>query len=65
VKSLTIQIRLTPEEKAGFVKAAELSGISLSNWVRERLRLAAVRELEGAGVRVPFVPPLPPGVNDA
>ena len=65
MKSLTVQIRLTPEEKAGFVMAAEIAGISLSNWVRERLRLAAIRELEGAGRRVPFVPPIPAGENDA
>lgn len=57
-KSETIQIRLTQSEKAGFLEAAELAGIPLSSWVRERLRLAAIRELESAGRRVPFVKPL-------
>ena len=56
-KTLTIQIRLTPAEKDGFEQAAELAGIPLSSWVRERLRLAAIRDLESAGQRIPFVRP--------
>lgn len=54
-KSETIQIRLNDREKLAFVQASELSGIPLSAWVRERLRLAAIRELEAAGLRIPFV----------
>lgn len=42
-----------------FNEAADLSGISLSSWVRERLRITAIRELEGAGVSVPFVGRIP------
>jgi hypothetical protein len=61
MKSETLQIRITQEEKQGFEIAAMLSGISLSSWVRERLRLSAIRELEGAGKRVPFVPDIPLG----
>lgn len=57
-KCETIQIRLTSLEKAGLVDAAQLAGIPISAWVRERLRLAAIRELEAAGRRVPFVAPL-------
>lgn len=57
-KSETIQVRVTPDEKAGLIEAAEIAGIPLSSWVRERLRLAAIRELEGAGRRVPFVQPV-------
>jgi hypothetical protein len=56
-KSQTVQIRLTASEKRGFEIAAELAGIPISAWVRERLRLAAIHELESAGQRVPFVPP--------
>ena len=56
-----VQIRVTPEEKEGFELAAALSGISLSSWVRERLRLTAIRELEGAGRRIPFIPEIPIG----
>jgi hypothetical protein len=59
MKTTTIQIRLQPEEKEAFEKASELSGIALSAWVRERLRSAAIRELEGAGMAIPFVPRVP------
>jgi uncharacterized protein (DUF1778 family) len=52
-KDQTIQIRLTAAEKAGFTEAADLAGIPLSSWVRERLRLAAIRE--HAGRQIPFV----------
>ena len=55
-KEQTLQIRLTEEEKEGFQAAASIAGISLSSWVRERLRLAAIRDLESAGQKVPFIP---------
>lgn len=58
-KSHAVQIRLTDAEKAGFLEAATLAGVSLSSWVRERLRMSAIRELERAGRKVPFVPPVP------
>jgi hypothetical protein len=60
-KTENLQIRLTGSEKAGFAEAAALAGIPLSSWVRERLRLSAIRELESAGRRVPFVAPVPLG----
>jgi uncharacterized protein (DUF1778 family) len=59
-----LQIRLTPAEKAGIAQAAALAGISLSSWVRERLRLAAIRDLESAGLRVPFVDQFPLGKSN-
>ncbi|MGA2876513.1 MAG: hypothetical protein ABSE82_13365 [Nitrososphaerales archaeon] len=55
-KTEIIQIRVSDSEKQGFELAAMLAGISLSSWVRERLRLTAIRELEGAGRKVPFIP---------
>lgn len=58
-KEQVLQIRLDELEKQGFVAAAELAGIPLSSWVRERLRVAAIRELEGAGFKIPFIAPLP------
>jgi hypothetical protein len=58
-KSDILQIRLTLTEKAGISQAAALAGISVSSWVRERLRLAAIRDLESAGLRVPFVDEIP------
>jgi hypothetical protein len=64
-KTEILQIRITDSEKEGFELAAALAGISLSSWVRERLRLTAIRELEGAGRRVPFVPEIPTGAANA
>jgi len=60
----SIQIRLQSAEKDGFEEAAALAGISLSSWVRERLRLSAIRELESAGRRVPFIPEIPFGGSE-
>ena len=56
-----IQIRLTAEEKQGMEFAAGICGISLSAWTRERLRHSAIRELEGAGRKVPFIAEIPLG----
>ena len=50
-----IELRVLPEEKQGFEEAASIAGISLSAWIRERLRLAAVRELEAASRSIPFL----------
>lgn len=58
-KGEILQIRLTETEKRGFQAAAALAGIPLSSWVRERLRLAAIRDLESAGQKIPFVEPIP------
>ena len=58
-KERVLQIRLTDDEKRGFAGAAALAGIPLSSWVRERLRLAAIRDLESAGQKIPFVKPIP------
>jgi uncharacterized protein (DUF1778 family) len=60
----SIEIRLQSAEKDGFEEAAALAGISLSSWVRERLRLSAIRELESAGRRVPFIPEIPFGGSE-
>lgn len=58
-KTEVLQIRLDEREKRGFQDAADLAGIPLSSWVRERLRLAAIRDLESAGKQIPFVKPFP------
>lgn len=55
MKTEAVELRVQPTEKQAFKEAAELAGISLSSWVRERLRLAAIRELENAGRVVPFI----------
>lgn len=49
-----MKLRLQPEEKQAFEEAAQLSGLALSAWVRERLRRAARIELEDAGKPVAF-----------
>jgi len=54
-KARVLQIRLTEDEKSGFGIAADLAGIPLSSWVRERLRLACIRDLERAGQKIPFI----------
>lgn len=58
-KTVTIQIRLTEAEKGGFQASADLAGIQLSAWVRERLRQAAIRDLSTVGQRAPFIDPVP------
>lgn len=57
-KTELLQLRVSDTEKEGFELAAALAGISVSSWVRERLRLSAIRELESAGRRVPFISPI-------
>jgi hypothetical protein len=54
-KTESIEIRLEVEEKQGFQAAADIAGIPLSAWVRERLRRAAIRELERASQEIPFL----------
>lgn len=60
-KEQVLQIRLDEREKQGFQAAAEIAGIPLSSWVRERLRLAAIRDLEMAGQKIPFINAVPLG----
>jgi hypothetical protein len=63
-KDERLYIRMSEAEKQGFQAAADLSGIPLSAWVRERLRLAAIRDLESAGQRIPFVEPIRISLGD-
>jgi uncharacterized protein (DUF1778 family) len=55
VKSVHLDMRIEPTEKDGFRAAAELAGLDLSAWIRERLRRAARKELENANQEVPFL----------
>lgn len=48
-------VRLEAREKEAFRDAADLAGVPLSTWVRERLRQIAVRELEKAARPVAFL----------
>ncbi len=56
-KGERFHVRLLPEEKEAFQAAAEIVGLSLSAWARERLRRASARELQDAGQPVAFVKP--------
>ena len=49
-----LQVRVGDAEKQTFQAAADLAGLDVSAWVRERLRTVARRELEDAGLPVPF-----------
>lgn len=51
----SLLIRLSASEKEGFQAAAAVAGISVSAWIRERLRVAATRELEAASKPIPFL----------
>jgi hypothetical protein len=50
-----IELRLSSSEKQAFKDAAELSGMALATWVRDRLRKATIRELEKADRPIAFV----------
>ena len=49
-----LDIRLGLEEKQAFKDAAKISGAPLSVWVRQRLRQAAIKELEAVGHPIEF-----------
>jgi len=55
LKADYLDIRLLAVEKQAFRDAADLAGLDLSAWVRERLRTLARKELEAAGQPVAFL----------
>jgi len=55
VKGEYMELRLDVAEKEAFVKAAEISGMSLSGWVRDRLRRASKKELQDMNMPVAFL----------
>lgn len=54
-KTEFMKIRVSDDEKESFDLAAKIAGISLSAWVRDRLRRIVRRELQEAGQKVPFL----------
>lgn len=50
----SLLVRMRSVEKQAFRDAAELSGESLSDWVRLRLKQIATKELKRASRPVPF-----------
>ncbi|MCX5887900.1 MAG: hypothetical protein NTY36_00430 [Deltaproteobacteria bacterium] len=63
-KSEKMLLLLEPEERQAFQEASRIAGLNLSAWIRERLRLAAIRELESAGRPIAFIAPIPLGGSD-
>lgn len=57
MRTEVIRFRLQPEERQAFQEAADLAGVPLSAWIRERLRRAARRELEESGRQIAFLQP--------
>jgi hypothetical protein len=55
IKADYVEVRCEAGEKQAFRDAAELAGLDMSAWVRERLRSAARKELEGADRPVAFL----------
>ena len=55
LRSQSLLVRLETTEKKAFQDAAQLAGIPLSTWVRERLRQVALRELNKASRPVSFL----------
>jgi hypothetical protein len=55
LRNEALLVRVESTEKEAFKSAAELAGVPLSTWVRERLRQVAVRELENAARPIAFL----------
>ena len=50
-----LEVRVQSLEKRAFRDAADLAGIPLAAWIRERLRLASIKELESMGRPIAFL----------
>lgn len=51
-------VRVSVQEKEGFERAAEIAGIGFSAWARQKLRSAAIKDLEDVGEKIPFLTPI-------
>lgn len=58
MKTEMLKVRVDLLEKQAFEQAAEIAGLRVAVWIRERLRVNAIRELENAGRSVPFITPI-------
>ena len=54
-KDTQILIKVSETEKEGFKKASEIAGIGLSAWARQKLRSAAIKDLQEVGEKIPFL----------
>ncbi|NQU85558.1 MAG: hypothetical protein HQ541_07340 [Mariniphaga sp.] len=57
-KDEQIIIRVSSIEKQGFERAANLSGIGLSAWARQKLRSASIKEHQEIGEKAIFLTPI-------
>lgn len=55
MKDYNLQVRLTQAERDTLKVAAQAAGLSVSAWLRDRLRRAARTELQSSGLKVPFL----------
>ena len=55
MKTYSLQVRLTQHEKQALNAAATASGVSVSAWLRDRMRKATRNELQSAGMPVAFL----------
>ena len=55
MKTDLLKVRVSKAEKDAFQTAADIAGIAVSAWARERLRRAAVRDLQDASRPIPFL----------
>lgn len=55
VKCKSVLLRLETREKQAFTDAADVAGVPLAVWIRERLRRVAIRELEEASRPIAFL----------
>lgn len=55
MKDYSLQVRLTQAERATLKAAADTAGLTVSAWLRDRLRRAARTELQSSGLKVPFL----------
>ena len=55
LRTADLLVKLKADEKEAFKSAADLAGVSLSTWVRERLRQVAIKELQSASQPIAFL----------
>jgi hypothetical protein len=54
-KDTQILIKVSEPEREGFRRAADIAGIGVSAWARQKLRAAAIQELQTVGEKAAFL----------
>ena len=54
-KSRQVRFRADPDEREAFDRAARMSGLTLSAWLRQVAREAADRRYASAGLKTPWM----------